>query len=84
MEISQLREEINEIDDAFIHLFEKRMDLVGEIGAYKKERNMPIKNEEREDEIISRLEAKARPEYREFVGRLYRTIFDMACDFEEK
>ena len=38
MEIKQLREKIDEIDDQLVRLFTQRMELSGQVAAYKKER----------------------------------------------
>ena len=53
-DIKDVRIEINKIDKDMAELFEKRMDLSKEIALYKKERNIPIYDEIRENEIINK------------------------------
>ena len=42
MDISQLRNEIDKIDDELVKLFGQRMDVAARIADFKKENNLPI------------------------------------------
>lgn len=53
-DLLQYRNEIDEIDEQIMRLFEKRMMLVMEIAEYKKENNIPIFNKNRENEVIEK------------------------------
>ncbi|WP_251861901.1 prephenate dehydratase [Clostridium sp. Marseille-Q2269] len=53
-ELNQLRNQIDEIDEQLIKLFEKRMNIVVDVAKYKKENNMPIFNSEREKEVLKK------------------------------
>ena len=59
MELSEIRKEIDVIDDRMLELFLQRMSLVEEIANYKNERNMPIINRGREREILSTVAKQA-------------------------
>ncbi len=50
----ELRERIDEIDKQIIELLEERIKVAKEIGKIKKELNLPIKDEEREKEVLKR------------------------------
>ncbi|MDD6209188.1 MAG: bifunctional 3-deoxy-7-phosphoheptulonate synthase/chorismate mutase type II, partial [Bacteroidales bacterium] len=52
--LSQLRSQIDEIDNDLIDLLAKRMRISREIGVYKKEHNMPILQTPRYDEILQK------------------------------
>lgn len=52
MGLENLREEINSIDEEMTRLFEKRMETALKIAEYKKENNIPVLNQSREDEVI--------------------------------
>lgn len=54
MDLSDYRVEIDKIDKEMIKLFEKRMAAVKGVGEYKKEKNIPILNEERERQVIDK------------------------------
>jgi monofunctional chorismate mutase len=57
-DIKILRSEIDDIDSKLIELFEQRMEVALSIAEYKKENNMEILNEGREQEVIARGERK--------------------------
>ena len=42
MDLTQIRDEINRVDDQLVKLFVERMELASQVAAYKKEHNMPI------------------------------------------
>lgn len=52
--LDELRKEIDSIDEEMRILFEKRMTIVKEIGNYKKENSIPIFNQNREKEVITK------------------------------
>ena len=52
--LKKAREEINEIDEQMAQLFEKRMQAVEIVAQYKKEHNLAILDEKREEEVIKR------------------------------
>ncbi|MDD3712188.1 MAG: chorismate mutase [Candidatus Izemoplasmatales bacterium] len=56
--MNELRKEIDLIDEEMQELFLKRMALVKKIAEEKKAKNLPILNQERESEILSRMTAK--------------------------
>ena len=57
-ELSEIRVEIDEIDNQMLDLFKRRMDCAREVGGYKKERGLPILNRQREDEILADVQEK--------------------------
>ncbi len=52
--LEDYRREIDSIDRELIALFEKRMNVAIKVGEYKKERNLPIFNAKREEEVIEK------------------------------
>ena len=52
--IEELKNEINQIDEKIIKLFEERMNISVKVGEYKKLNNLPILNQQREDELIEK------------------------------
>ncbi len=57
MGLLELRNEINEIDDAMLKLFIRRMEAAKKVANYKLENNIDILNIERENEVIERAKA---------------------------
>lgn len=52
--LSQLRRQIDELDNNLLELLARRMRVSEEIGQYKKEHNMPILQAQRYDEILKK------------------------------
>ena len=42
MELKDYREQIDQVDNELVRLFQKRMDLAEKIGAYKRENGLPV------------------------------------------
>ena len=82
MNIDELRAEIDGIDDSLLELFHLRMAAAKKIGRYKKENDLPIKDREREREIINRLCEKSKPELAEYVKSLFTALFEMSSNYQ--
>lgn len=72
MKLNDLRKQIEEVDQKMLELFLKRMDISAEIGAYKKEHQLPILDEMREHELLEKQKALLNndtlwPLYRKFL-----------------
>lgn len=59
MELSDIRKEIDAVDDRILELFLRRMELAEAVAAYKRERNQPILNKDREKEILDKVTERA-------------------------
>lgn len=57
--LSELRREIDRLDNELLDLLAKRMRVCHEIGLYKKEHNMPVLQAQRYDEILNKRSAQA-------------------------
>jgi chorismate mutase len=81
--IDELRQKIDGIDAQLLSLFERRMKIAKEIGRYKKENGLPVKDQEREREILSRLCEKAPPELAGYVRTLFSSLIEMSTDYQQ-
>jgi len=73
--ISEFREKIDELDIQLLNILEERFEVCKKIGKYKLEKNIPIEDKQREQEIIqSKCEKTELPE--DFVKRLFSLIFE--------
>lgn len=52
--LHELRKEIDEIDEQIIKLLEERLRIAKEIGEIKRELNLPIRDEKREEEVLKK------------------------------
>jgi chorismate mutase/prephenate dehydratase len=84
MSIDELRKEINGVDEQLLSLFERRMEIAGKIGRYKKENALPIYDAERERAVLRRMYEKAKPETAEYVEPLFLSLMEMSRDYQAK
>ncbi len=83
--LSRLRNEIDEIDKEMLALFERRMDVAKQVGAYKNERNMPIFVPDREEAVIkSRVAALKNPEYRDVTVNFFTDLMAISRHLQQK
>ena len=78
MELTDIRREIDAIDDELVRLFAKRMDCTAEVARTKQLTAMPIRDHARERAILNRLTAQSGEEYAPYVKALYTHIFDLS------
>ena len=83
MELQSLRNEINEIDREIVKLYEKRLEAVHEVGKYKKENNLEVKNSAVEEKKLKDLSGCASEENAEEIVKLFKFIFDESCNIQE-
>lgn len=76
-DLSEIRVEIDKIDSKLIELFKKRMDCAKAVGLYKKENNIPVLNQNRENEILDNVEAKG-GEYGSHARLLFSNIMELS------
>jgi chorismate mutase/prephenate dehydratase len=76
-DLNEIRKDINEIDDKLLELYKRRMDCAEEVGYYKKENNIPILNEKREEEILNKIEENG-GKYGASARMLYSTIMELS------
>ena len=75
--LSEIRTEIDSIDEQIIELFKKRMDCAKEVGNYKKANNIPVLNQARENEILDAIEERG-GEYGSYARLLYSNIMELS------
>lgn len=76
-DLSEIRTEIDEIDSQMLALFKRRMDCAKEVGYYKKEKNIPVLNQKREDEILAEVQEKS-GEYGSYARLLFSTMMELS------
>ena len=76
-DLSEIRIDIDQIDEELIALFKRRMDCAKEVGYYKKANNTPVLNEKRENEILDAVAQKG-GEYGAHARLLYSNIMELS------
>lgn len=76
-DLGEIRIEIDKIDTELIELFKKRMDCAKAVGLYKKENNISVLNQNRENEILDNVEEKG-GEYGSHARLLFSNIMELS------
>ena len=76
MDISELREQINQIDHEIVELYGKRMETAREIDRFKREHNLPVLDSERERELLNRVAEQAGEDNERGIRALYHLLMD--------
>lgn len=84
MNLEELRQEIDNIDNQLINLFQERMDVAAKIGEYKKENNLPVLNVQREREVLNEVSNKAKKDMKSYLRVLYSLLFELSRSYQEK
>lgn len=77
MELSEIRAQLDHIDDQMLTLFLERMGLAEEVAAYKNEHHLPILNRQREREILARVMERS-GEFERSAYHLFSTLFELS------
>ncbi len=83
MELTQLRQQIDKIDEEMVRLFKQRMWISSQIAAYKTENGLPIYVPEREQEKMEALSLRVMPEMQPYLARFYETVFSLSRQYQE-
>lgn len=78
-DLNTLREKIDKVDELLLVLIKKRLEIVREIGDFKKSTGQPVIDQQREKEKIENLQKKGKiigipPEVVEKVWKVYFEI----------
>ena len=84
MDISQIRNQFDQIDTQLVDLFTQRMDLSAQVSAHKKEHNLPILVPAREREILAKVAEQAGPEMGGYARVLYSLLFELSRGYQSK
>ena len=83
MDLTEIRAEIDSIDNELIALFMRRMNCSRAVAEYKKTNSIPILNSDREDEVLDSVEQKS-GEYGKYARELYKKIMELSRNLQEK
>ncbi|MBP3391064.1 MAG: bifunctional chorismate mutase/prephenate dehydratase [Clostridia bacterium] len=82
MSLENVRKEIDAIDAELIPLLKKRMLCSLKVAKIKKEQNLPILNEKREQEIIENVTEKG-GEFGSYIASIYREIMGVSKEAQQ-
>ena len=84
MEITELREQIDQIDSNLVQLFTQRMTIASQVAEYKKTNGLPIYVPAREREILQRVAENAGAELANYTRVLYSLLFELSRSYQNK
>ncbi|MBE6006942.1 MAG: bifunctional chorismate mutase/prephenate dehydratase [Sarcina sp.] len=83
--LERTRKEIREIDAQMAALFQKRMEVVREVADHKKERGLPVLDEEQEKRVMERnTELVTDPEIREYYPMFMQEVMALSRKYQER
>lgn len=80
--LEELRREIDGIDQKMVELFKRRMEVVTQVAAYKKERGLPILDASRERALLGKVGQAAGDELADYIQSVYRTLLAASRSYE--
>ena len=84
MDLTELRKQIDGIDDQLVQLFCRRMDLCAQVAEYKKANGLPILMPAREREKLKDVAEKAGPDMANYTRTLYAMLFELSRSYQSK
>ena len=85
MTLEEIRQEIDQVDDAIVALLEQRLNLVGQVVALKKLTATAVLDSKREDVIFARVADKVEnKDYKETVVATFSDILKRSREFQNK
>ncbi len=82
-DLTELRKNIDQIDEEMVRLFKQRMWISSQIAVYKQAHDLPIFVPEREAEKLIALKSRVMPELEPYLEALYSTIFRLSRQYQE-
>ena len=74
-DLTEIRKEIDNVDDQITELFQKRMEIVKEVAKSKSGTGKSVNDSERENAVLYRLVNKVDDDIKFYLKELYSTIF---------
>ena len=84
MDLSEIRKDIDKIDEELVRLFCDRMELSANVADYKKANNLPIFVPGRERAILQNVAEMAGPEMENYTRVLYSMLFELSRSYQSK
>ncbi len=84
MDLTEIREQIDQIDDQLVELFCQRMALSAQVADYKKEHGLPIYVPARERAILQSVAEKSGEEFSSYSRTLYSMLFELSRSYQSK
>jgi chorismate mutase / prephenate dehydratase len=84
MDLTDLRQEIDKLDEKLVALFAERMKVSEQVAEYKKEHNIPVGDTGRERQKLVDVASQVDSELQTYTDALYSLIFELSRTHQEK
>lgn len=84
MELSDLRNKIDDIDDKILDLFVERMNICRDIAEYKLENKLPVMQGNREEQILNRVRERSPADLADGSAELFSEIMDISKGIQQR
>jgi chorismate mutase len=81
--MNKIRRDIDKIDEKIFKLLKNRLSKAKKIGELKKYMKIQVNVEEREKEILDKLDSDDYKSYKEPISKIYQEIFNQMKNLEE-
>ncbi len=83
--LDKFRNEIDTIDKNLVELFEKRMEIVAELAKVKEEKNIPILNSQREEQVLEKnINHLKNKELEKYLRIFLINLMDLSKDYQKE
>lgn len=84
LDLSELRKEIDAVDEDIVRLFCRRMEISKKVSDYKAQRGLPVLDAARERQKLVQVTSFAGAEMESYICTLYNAIFELSRAEQEK
>ena len=84
MDLSQYREQIDQIDDELIQLFARRMETAAQIAQWKRQAGKPVMDAGRERAKLLDVMGKCPDEFKDYAVALYSLLFELSRSYQHR
>ena len=84
MDLSQYRDQIDQIDDELIQLFARRMETAAQIAQWKRQAGKPVMDAGRERAKLLDVMGKCPDEFKDYAVSLYSLLFELSRSYQHR
>ncbi|MDE6028845.1 MAG: chorismate mutase [Clostridiales bacterium] len=84
MELSELRNKIDDIDDKLAALYDERMKLIKQVGEQKAKTDSCVQDSSRETAIVNRVTKAVEPAVRVYCKQVFETLFETSRAYQAR
>ncbi len=78
-----MREQIDQLDAEIVKLLNRRLDIASKIGAHKKDCNLAILDNAREQTVLEKIKLSTSSDKYKYISEIYRTIFEVSKELQQ-